>query len=114
MNHEPMKTGPSTLSRRLALALVLLLAAGLLPAGALAEPQGEERASPQDAPGELVREGLEKLMRALEAFIDAVPQYELPELNERGDIIIRRKNPAAEPDEPAKRDPDSGPLDTRI
>ncbi len=34
-------------------------------------------------------------MRALEALIDSIPQYEMPEINEHGDIIIRRKRPPA-------------------
>ena len=49
------------------------------------------QASEEESPGEIAREGVEHLMRALDAFIDMIPQYETPELNENGDIIIRRK-----------------------
>ncbi len=48
----------------------------------------------------LTRDGIDRLMRALEAFIDMIPQYEMPEINEQGDIIIRRKR------KPEEIDPD--------
>ena len=48
----------------------------------------------------LTRDGIDRLMRALEAFIDLIPQYEMPEINEQGDIIIRRKR------KPEEIDPD--------
>jgi hypothetical protein len=51
-------------------------------------------------PEQLAREGVEKLMRALNALIEMIPQFEMPQLNEDGDIIIRRKhdNAPAEPE----------------
>jgi len=41
-------------------------------------------------------------MRALELMIDSIPQYEMPEIEENGDIIIRRKRqaPHPKPDQP--------------
>lgn len=56
-------------------------------------PQAQIRAqdSEEESAGELAREGIENLLRALGSFIDMIPQYEAPELNENGDIIIRRK-----------------------
>ncbi len=54
---------------------------------------GEE---PPDSPSEMAREGLAQLLRALEAFIDGIPQFEMPEVNEEGDIIIRRKRDSEE------------------
>ena len=56
---------------------------------------------------ELTREGIERLMLALEAFIDMIPQYEMPEINENGDIIIRRKRQ----EDPAPEADDGGDLD---
>jgi hypothetical protein len=44
-------------------------------------------------PEELARQALEMLMRALTLAIQNLPQYEMPIVNERGDIIIRRINP---------------------
>ena len=61
------------------------------------------RQDPEEAePGETVREGLERMMRALERFIDMIPQYEVPELTDDGDIIIRRKRD----DEPSEAEPE--------
>ena len=59
--------------------------------------------SGDDSASELAREGVETLLRALEALIDEIPLYEMPELNEDGDIIIRRKRKA---DEAPPEDPD--------
>ena len=51
----------------------------------------------------MAREGIEQLMRALDAFMRMVPQYDLPELTEEGDIIIRRRRPG-ERTEPERRE----------
>ncbi len=65
--------------------LAFALATGV-PGPALAgAPNERERA------GEMAKEAIEQLMRALELMIESIPQYELPEVNEDGDIIIRRK-----------------------
>lgn len=90
--------------RALALCAALALAS---PSAVLAEepPAGEK-------PGELAREGVERLMQALEAFIQMIPQYEMPIINEEGDIIIRRKRDAEPP--PAKKDEDGDVDETRI
>jgi hypothetical protein len=37
--------------------------------------------------------GIERLLRALELFMESIPQFEAPTMNEDGDIIIRRKRP---------------------
>lgn len=39
-------------------------------------------------------EGVQTILRALETMFKAIPQYELPEVLDNGDIIIRRKKPA--------------------
>lgn len=51
---------------------------------------------PRDDPEALAREGLGKIVRALELLLLSIPQYEKPEINEHGDIIIRRKRPRPE------------------
>lgn len=79
---------------RLALAFALALGCALpsaAPAAAEEPPQGEQ------SPGELAREGADRLLRALEGLIRLIPQYEAPELNDEGDIIIRRKRPGQDP-----------------
>lgn len=57
--------------------------------------------SNDSTPEELAVEGIAKLMDALGVFIQSIPQYEMPEMNENGDIIIRRKRT----DEDEKIDP---------
>lgn len=80
-------------------AALLLAPLGMLPAPAQAEDlqRGE---SPPDSPEEMAREGLEQMMQALRLLVESIPQYELPEVLENGDIIIRRKNPKPESQEP--------------
>ncbi|HJS31119.1 MAG TPA: hypothetical protein VJ924_03930 [Alphaproteobacteria bacterium] len=76
------------------------VAAALIAAATLGAPAADLRAQqgpvPRDeAPAEQAREAIEKLLRALSQAIANLPQYEMPTMNERGDIIIRRKNPPA-------------------
>lgn len=62
---------------------------------------------------ELARDAAEKLMRALELMFQEIPQYSLPEINENGDIIIRRINPkppeekTPEPEKKSEPEPDA-------
>ena len=76
-----------------------LIAAALLLGLALAVPATAPAADepPEEKPEELAREGMERLLRALELFIEMIPQYEMPEVTEEGDIIIRRKRPESAP-----------------
>lgn len=52
--------------------------------------------TPNENPEALAREGLNKIVRALELMLQSIPQYEKPEINKHGDIIIRRKRPRPE------------------
>ena len=65
-----------------------LVAPPLTPAAAQDTAPGSP---PQDSPSDLAREGLERMMHALRLLVENIPQYELPEVLENGDIIIRRK-----------------------
>ncbi len=86
-----------------------LAAFGLCAALVLATPAVAQEPGESEDPGELARDGIERLLRALEAFIDMIPQYEMPEINENGDIIIRRKRHV----EPSpEEDDEEGPLQT--
>jgi hypothetical protein len=60
--------------------------------------QQDDRVKAED----MAREAIEQLLRALELMIQSIPQYEMPEIEENGDIIIRRKRrtPDSEPREP--------------
>lgn len=51
-----------------------------------------------------VRETTKKVMKSLNEMFRAIPQYELPTTNERGDIIIRRKDPKKERKPPSDGD----------
>jgi hypothetical protein len=84
-----------------ALISAIFLSAFLAGAGApttLRAAQHDELSRAED----MAREAIEQLMRALELMLDSIPQYEMPEIEENGDIIIRRKRrtPDPEPREP--------------
>ena len=75
------------------------------------EPKPEPAPANPSAPAELAREGLAKIFQALEKLIESVPQYQMPEIDENGDIILRRKRPDTPmppaPSSPAPNQPDS-------
>ena len=82
------------------LAFSALLGAAALPLVGYASPalaQSDE--NPQQSPDELAVEGVTRLMQALQLFIEQLPQYDAPVMDENGDIIIRRRHP--EPSAPA-------------
>ena len=80
----------------------LLLALAVATASFQPMPVWAQQDPEEAEPGEMAREGLERMMRALELFIDMIPQYEVPELTDDGDIIIRRKRD----DEPSEAEPE--------
>jgi hypothetical protein len=49
---------------------------------------------------ELTLEGLRKLMLGLQRMVEELPRYDLPEINENGDIIVRRIDPHERPKQP--------------
>ncbi|HEY4136790.1 MAG TPA: hypothetical protein VGO34_16425 [Alphaproteobacteria bacterium] len=61
-------------------------------------------------PGEIARDGVETLLRAFDEFAAALPRYALPEINDRGDIVIRRKNPPPPVPELRPSDEDSADI----
>ena len=78
------------------LSLIFLIAfAGVAPA-ADPPPPG------QNVPSELLKEGTQQILKAFELFLQAIPQYEPPEVLDNGDIIIRRKHPERTPKNPKK------------
>ncbi len=85
------------MSRLRAMAGAALAAAALLaaPAAALAQARNDE-AAPKSVE-ELARDAAGELMKALERLVQQLPRYELPAIDGKGDIIIRRKPPHAEP-----------------
>jgi hypothetical protein len=47
----------------------------------------------------LAKEAAERLMMTLQMLLEYVPQYEMPEVLDNGDIIIRRKQPGKSPEQ---------------
>ena len=77
-------------------ALMLLVPAAAHAASEPAEPPPGFTQDMQRA-AELMRQGLDKALGSVETLLRAVPRYELPQVNEHGDIIIRRKRPSEPP-----------------
>lgn len=86
------------------IAMIVLLALALsVPATAAVAQSNDAPSEPKKAE-DMAREGVEKLLKALDLLIKTLPQYEMPTINEQGDIIIRRKHPSDEP-KPKKKAP---------
>jgi hypothetical protein len=79
--------------------IALGVCAALASAPALAQstepPAGQEPSGTQ-----LTLEGLGKLMLGLQRMVEELPRYNLPEINENGDIILRRIDPHDQPVQP--------------
>jgi len=60
------------------------------------------------SPSEMISEATRTILKAVEMMMQSIPQYEVPEVLENGDIIIRRKHP-----EPKKPQPNEPPSKTR-
>lgn len=82
-----------------ALTLAMFSLAGVAAPGVAQEPSQRERAE------EFARQGLDRLMQALDLLMQSIPQYEMPVINENGDIIIRRRRDA-DPAKPAPAEPE--------
>ena len=76
-----------------AVVAALAIAALVAMAPAAGWTQEPRRDDPRAQAEELLREATDKLLLALELMLQAIPQYEMPEITEDGDIIIRRKRP---------------------
>ncbi len=70
--------------------LAVLLASALIGAAPAASSAASHTTEREQAE-QMALEAMEQLMRALELFIQSIPQYEAPEITDDGDIIIRRK-----------------------
>jgi len=87
------------------IALATILAFGLLVPWYHASAQSPEGNDPQKGVEDLTREGIDKLMKALQLMLSTIPQYEAPTIDDNGDIIIRRKRaPAPKSKEQAEPD----------
>lgn len=85
------------------LAAVLVTATlGLSPARAAEDAPLSNRAEQAE---KALREGAEKMIKALQGLIQSIPQYEAPKVLDNGDIILRRKSPDAPTPESPQRTP---------
>ncbi len=98
LERRKMKRCNTLISATLLVALTMIAGAPT----SLRAAQHDERAGAED----MAREAIEQLMRALELRIDSLPLYEMPEIDENGDIIIRRKHQTPRL-EPGEREPDA-------
>lgn len=89
-----------------------LLACGMAVAPVADAVAGEQE--PGQTPRELLDDATEKMMQALRLMLMAVPQYALPEINDNGDIIIRRIRPDEGRQVPSPEATPDGPLRTKI
>jgi len=77
---------------------------GLSPARAAEDAPLSNRAEQAE---KALRDGAEKMLKALNGLIQSIPQFEPPKVLDNGDIILRRKNPdAPKPDEPTRTPPE--------
>jgi hypothetical protein len=87
--------------------LVATLAVTALASGASAQSQSEKQWQRAE---DTIREGAEKIVRGLEQMIRSLPQYDMPEMQPNGDIVIRRRPPR--PPSEKVPEPDSGQSQT--
>ncbi len=87
--------------------LVLLLFAGSSVTLAASDqpswPDGERLGRDMREAGDLIRQGLEKMLGSIDTALRTMPQYELPTIDADGNIIIRRKPPGARDTDPDTR-----------
>lgn len=85
---------PSRRSRafRSAAAFAVALVAALSgPAGPAGAQDGETRPSGEDAPPGAPLDELNRFLDQLEGLLEGLPRYEMPQITEDGDIILRRR-----------------------
>jgi hypothetical protein len=88
--------------------IALLAAARMIAVLPLFVPAAARAASPPTEPpstfaeemqraAELMRQGLNEALGSVEMLLRAVPQYDVPQMDANGDIIIHRKRPSRPP-----------------
>jgi hypothetical protein len=89
-----------------ALAVAALLSL-VPPTAAQAQDQSPPDETERERAERMAEEAMQKLVRAIELFLNSIPQYEMPEVTEDGDIIIRRKRRSPQPEgEPTPGEPE--------
>jgi hypothetical protein len=62
-------------------------------------PDSDKLANDMREAGDLIRQGLEKMLGSIDSTLRAMPRYELPTFDDEGNIIMRRKPPCAPADD---------------
>ncbi|MEQ8967744.1 MAG: hypothetical protein RID91_18155 [Azospirillaceae bacterium] len=76
------------------------------PAGPAGAQDGETRPPAEDAPPGAPLDELNRFLDQLEGLLEGLPRYEMPEITEDGDIILRRRaDPEGESGEGAPEPP---------
>jgi len=89
--------------------IALSACAILASAPVLAQSPGNHNQEPSGT--QLTLEGLSKLMLGLQRMVEELPRYNLPEINENGDIIVRRIDPHAKPEQSVPPVPQENGMD---
>ena len=86
---------------------ILLSVVILGPVGSMSAVSARAADEPpmHESPGEMAREGMDRMLEALNRLIQMIPQYDLPEMLDNGDIIIRRRNPDSGQDQGQEETP---------
>lgn len=93
--HIVRSSPPVALSRIFKPALIV---AWLVSAPAAAQTGGDagNRDTRSASGGQSVSEHVDEFLGRIERLLESIPKYELPQINENGDIIIRRIRPRPE------------------
>ena len=75
-----------------------VLAAALAGALLVTAPTLAADPPPEKTPEELVAEGMNTLMQAMQLFLKSIPQFGEPYVNDNGDIVIPRIHPEESPE----------------
>ena len=96
--------GGGVAMRRLSLGVALI---GLMVFTGPAVAADAAKLLEKETPGEMFKDATRTILRALGLMLQAIPQYETPEILDNGDIIIRRKHPKSEPPPEKDSSPDT-------
>lgn len=86
-------------------AVLAVFCAVATPAPATADEPGIE-GKPLEDLGPAIEKEVGRLLGIMELFLRNIPTYEMPEILDNGDIIIRRKRPEDAPETPPASEPD--------
>jgi hypothetical protein len=83
------------------LALIVAFVLAIPVASAAEPPRAFEQAERE------MREGLDRILRALDGLVRSIPMYDAPVIDKEGNIIIKRRRPAPEPPDRAPESNDT-------